>query len=308
MTAAGVTIAVMLSGCSVHVNAGSAGATKAEQALSEIDGVRSVSGLGTNNLPFAGTVSAFVVTDDDPAGRGAPFGPRPWRGGGAGGRRSVGVEGRVPVSRRVERAGVISSDDSADDGAKPDPSAYVEANRVAQAADRPGVAAIVVAPNRVTVTADGADNALSAATSIAAASPTAPVTSLEVGSSKAAMEDRGENGLLLRGSPSRFGDSVTVGRQLTRFLPARVSLFDANATVTVTVTKVDDASALAAALKPVLPDGTRLAVGIAGQPSETSADLTLRDGALGVDALRSESQRNDTRTRLGDAVRDAWNG
>lgn len=87
-----------------------------------------------------------------------------------------------------------------------------------------------------------------------------------------------------------------------------MSLFDANATVTVTVTKVDDASALAAALKPVLPDGTRLAVGIAGQPSETSADLTLRDGALGVDALRSESQRNDTRTRLGDAVRDAWNG
>ncbi|MBF4590205.1 hypothetical protein [Curtobacterium sp. VKM Ac-1395] len=87
-----------------------------------------------------------------------------------------------------------------------------------------------------------------------------------------------------------------------------MSLFDANAAVTVTLTTAEDAPALVAALKPVVPSRTALQVQLAGQPSETSAELTLRDGTLSVDALRSVSERNDTRTRLGDAVRDAWNG
>ncbi|MFZ6991168.1 hypothetical protein ACO0E1_04700 [Curtobacterium sp. RRHDQ66] len=62
---AGVALALVLAGCSTHVNAGSAGVDKAEQALSRIDGVQSVRGNGQNSLPFAGTVSAFVTTDDD---------------------------------------------------------------------------------------------------------------------------------------------------------------------------------------------------------------------------------------------------
>ncbi|WP_139200654.1 hypothetical protein [Curtobacterium sp. MMLR14_010] len=472
-TAAGVAIAVMLSGCSMHVDAGSAGARKAEQALADIDGVRSVSGMGTNDLPFAGTVTAFVVTDDDlsdtelrtvtdevgrwavqHSGASVTYSARieadgfgfyvarhrsentpvlavvddlraggHWLGGtissgdgpGAGnGSIQLDVErpsdlvrgwdavqevgaasgwkdvslsadawntpettalsrrnpdysisnadsrtndvngdpsaevaayravtakhtvtsasvqpGRLhvhlddaadiadtaalikqaaPETAALVDGGIITTDDSADDGERPDPGAYVEANRLARTIDRPGVSAIVLRPAWVTVTADGTDNALSAAATLAAASPAKPIQTLEVGSSKAALEDRGEDGLLLSGSPSRFSDAVDVGRELTGFLPTRVSLFDATASVSVSVAKVEDASALAAALKPVLPDGTRLAVDIAGQPVETSADLTLHDGALSVDALRSESQRNDTRTRLGNAVRDAWNG
>jgi len=473
LTAVGVATVLMVSGCSAHVDAGSAGAEKAERALSGIDGVRSVSGSGTNNLPFAGTATAFVVTDDDLSNRelqtvtdavgrwavqhsggsvsysarieadGFGFfvgrhaseskevlgvvddlraGGR-WLGGSvsapdASGRgrssiqldverpsdlvsgwdavRQVGAAsgwedvsltaaawkhpekssisrynpdssisnadsraedvhgdpsaevaayravtaehsvtsatvqpGRIHVhladaadtadaAALIERAapdtaalvdgGIVTTDDSGNDGQKADPGEYDEANRLARTIDRPGVSAIVLKPAWVTVTADGTDNALSAAATLVAASPAEPIQTLEVGSSKAALEDRGDDGLLLSGSPSRFHDSVTVGRQLTGFLPARVSLFDANASVTATVGKMEDAPALVAALKPVIPDGTRLAVDIAGQPVETSADLTLRDGTLSVDALRSESQRNDTRTRLGDAVRDAWNG
>lgn len=473
LTAVGVATVLMVSGCSVHVDAGSAGAVKAEQALAKIDGVRSVSGLGTNNLPFAGTVTAFVVTDDDLSNRelqtvtdavgrwavqhtGASvsysaridadgFGffvgrhaseskevlgvvddlraSGHWLGGSvsapdASGRGSSSIQldverpsdlvrgwdtvqrvaatsgwkdvslsadawntpekstltrhnpdysianadsraeevegdpsaevaayravsaahavtsasvhpGRIhvhladgadiadaaalitraaPDTAAVVDGGIITTDDSGDAGQKADPAEYGEANRLAHTIDRPGVSAIVVKPAWVTVTADGTDNALSAAATLVAASPTAPVQTLEVGSSKAALEDRAEDGLLLSGSPTRFRDSVTVGRQLTGFLPARVSLFDANAAVTVTLTTAEDAPALVAALKPVVPSGTAVQVQLAGQPSETSAELTLRDGTLSVDTLRSESERNDTRTRLGDAVRDAWNG
>ncbi len=55
---------VLLTGCSVHLNAGTAGEEKAERELSEIDGVAVVSANGLNSLPFAGTVSTRVVTDD----------------------------------------------------------------------------------------------------------------------------------------------------------------------------------------------------------------------------------------------------
>jgi hypothetical protein len=218
------------------------------------------------------------------------------------------IKSAAPDTAALIDGGIITTDDSGDDGEKADPGEYGEANRLAQTVDRPGVAAIVVKPAWVTVTADGTDNALSAAATLVAASPTKPIQTLDVGSSKAALEDRGEDGLLLSGSPSRFSNSVEVGRQLTGFLPARVSLFDANASVTATLTTADDAADLVAALKPVLPDGTGLQVRIAGQPSETWAELTLRNETLSVDALRSESQRNDTRSRLGTAVRDAWNG
>jgi hypothetical protein len=218
------------------------------------------------------------------------------------------ITSAAPDTAALIDGGIITTDDSGDDGEKADPGEYGEANRLAQTVDRPGVAAIVVKPAWVTVTADGTDNALSAAATLVAASPTKPIQTLDVGSSKAALEDRGEDGLLLSGSPSRFSNSVEVGRQLTGFLPARVSLFDANASVTATLTTADDAADLVAALKPVLPDGTGLQVRIAGQPSETWAELTLRNETLSVDALRSESQRNDTRSCLGTAVRDAWNG
>jgi hypothetical protein len=473
LTAVGVATVLMVSGCSVHVDAGSAGAEKAEQALSKIDGVRSVSGSGTNNLPFAGTVSVFVVTDDDlsdrelqnvtdavgrwvvrHSGASVSYGAHVesdgfgffvgrhaseskevlsvvdelrdggrWLGGSvsapdASGRGNASIEldvarpadlvrgweavqqvgaasgwkdvslsaaawnmpeksslsrhdpdysisnadsraedvhgdpsaevaayravtaehsvtsvsvhpGRIHVhladaadiadgTALIKRAapdtaalvdgGIVTTDDSGDGGERADPGEYGEANRLARTIDRPGVSAIVLKPAWVTVTADGTDNALSAAATLVAASPTKPIQTLEVGSSKAALEDRGDDGLLLRGSPSRFRDSVTVGRQLTEFLPARVSLFDATATVTVTLTTAEDAPALVAALKPVVPSGTALQVRTAGQPSDTWAELTLRDGTLNVNALRSESERNDSRTRLGDAVRDAWNG
>jgi hypothetical protein len=472
LTAVGVATVLMVSGCSVHVDAGSAGAAKAEQALSGIDGVRSVSGLGTNNLPFAGTVTAFVVTDDDLSNRelqtvtdavgrwavqhsggSVSYSARieadgfgffvgrhaseskevlgvvddlrasgHWLGGSvsapdASGRGSSSIQldverpsdlvrgwdavqrvgetsgwkdvslsadawnrpekstltrhnpdysisnadsraedvngdpsAEVAAYRAVSEAhavtsasvqpgrlhvhladgadiadagalikrtapdtvalvdgGIITTDDSGDAGEKADPGEYGEANRLARTIDRPGVSAIVLRPDQVTVTADGTDNALTAAATLVAASPATPVQSLEVGSSKAALEDRAEDGLLLSGSSSRFRDSVTVGRQLTGFLPARVRLFDANAAVTVTLATAEDAPALVEALKPVLPNGTALQVRMAGKHSETWAELTLQDGALSVDALRSESQRNDTRTHLGDAVRDAWN-
>jgi hypothetical protein len=217
------------------------------------------------------------------------------------------IKRAAPDTVALVDGGVITTDDSGDAGEKADPGEYGEAKRLAHTIDRPGVSAIVLRPDQVTVTADGTDNALSAAATLVAASPATPVQSLEVGSSKAALEDRAEDGLLLSGSPSRFRDSLTVGRQLTGFLPARVRLFDANAAVTVTLATAEDAPALVEALKPVLPNGTALQVRMAGKHSETWAELTLQDGDLSVDALRSESQRNDTRTHLGDAVRDAWN-
>jgi hypothetical protein len=68
--AAVITAALLLTGCSVHVDAGTAGAARAERELSQLDGVVSVRGSGTNNLPFAGTVSVFVTAKDGlPDGR-----------------------------------------------------------------------------------------------------------------------------------------------------------------------------------------------------------------------------------------------
>ncbi|PZF56129.1 hypothetical protein DEJ23_11255 [Curtobacterium sp. MCSS17_008] len=65
ITATTLTAVLLLTGCSAQVDAGSAGAVEAERELSGIDGVRSVRGSGTNNLPFAGTVSVVVTADDD---------------------------------------------------------------------------------------------------------------------------------------------------------------------------------------------------------------------------------------------------
>lgn len=65
LTATTLTAVLLLTGCSADVDAGSAGAVKAERELSELDGVRSVRGSGTNNLPFAGEVSVTVTADDD---------------------------------------------------------------------------------------------------------------------------------------------------------------------------------------------------------------------------------------------------
>ncbi|UBQ03641.1 hypothetical protein [Curtobacterium sp. TXMA1] len=65
LTATTLTAVLLLTGCSAHVNAGSAGAEKAERELSVLDGVQSVRGSGTNNLPFAGEVSVRVTADDD---------------------------------------------------------------------------------------------------------------------------------------------------------------------------------------------------------------------------------------------------
>ncbi|MCL9664282.1 hypothetical protein L2091_03455 [Curtobacterium albidum] len=65
VTATTLTAVLLVSGCSANVDAGTAGAARAEHELSELRGVRSVRGSGTNNLPFAGTVQVTVTTDDD---------------------------------------------------------------------------------------------------------------------------------------------------------------------------------------------------------------------------------------------------
>ncbi len=56
--------ALLLTGCSAHLDAGSAGANKLQTELSRIDGVREVDTDGKNTLPFTGSASATVYTDD----------------------------------------------------------------------------------------------------------------------------------------------------------------------------------------------------------------------------------------------------
>lgn len=474
MTAAAVGGATLLmTGCSLHLDAGSAGAGTAEAALSKIDGVHSVVGSGTNNLPFAGTASAFVVTDGDlsdeelqavtdavgrwvtkhsgPAvsywahleagGFGFSVGRRAgenkeilgvvdelrhddrWLGGsvtspGPSGDGNAGVElavksrddlvsgwravqkvgagsgwenvslsanawntppktyevhdtadfsisnresggkdatadpaaeitayqqvaekyrvtsasirpGRVHLHVQnlddvadatavVQRAasnstviidgGIITKDEPRDPGDDTSSSDYTEADRLAAVANRDGISAISLKPNRVTVTATRVDTALVAAKALADASPTAPVQSLDVGSSATATEDRGEDGLLVKGSGARLGDSVTAARQLTGFLPARTSFFESNTSVTATVARVEDAAALVRALQPVIPEGTRLQVSLPDQSYETTANLTVVDGVLTIDAARSPEAENELRTRLSETARDAWTG
>lgn len=471
--AAGVVAAtLLLSGCSMHVDAGSAAADEAESALSRIDGVASVRANGTNNLPFAGTASATVVTDDhlsdtalhdltDAVGRwvhgrhsttasieadGYRFPVRStavlnarqlavvdglrhddrWIGGdvqsptapgtvqptpsivltvgkpadlvaGWDAVRQTGADSgwdevevsaeawnaapadvvdryhpdftiaeagdtadvtrgdptaEVEAFRQVQAAypvtaaevrpgrvhlhvrdladvpaatavvtrtapdavavvdgGIVTKDDSGDPGERPGPSAFTEVDRLAAVATRDGVTAITEKPAWLSVTATGTDTALATAAALVAASPATSMGTIEVASSAAALEDRGDDGLLIRGSPARFVDAVRVAAQLPDFQPARAALFATNASVTVTVSGVDEVPALVAALKPVLPDGTRLQVGLRGEDSAASAgQLTLHGGTMTVDEPRSPAAEDETRSRLGPTVRDAWNG
>ncbi|MDM7886844.1 hypothetical protein QUG98_00105 [Curtobacterium sp. RHCJP20] len=68
LTAATLTALLLPTGCSAHLDAGTAGLDRAERELSAVDGVHSVSGTATNNLPFAGQAFVIVTADDDLSG------------------------------------------------------------------------------------------------------------------------------------------------------------------------------------------------------------------------------------------------
>lgn len=68
LTATTLTALLLPTGCSAHLDAGTAGLDRAERELSAVDGVHSVSGTATNNLPFAGQAFLIVTADDDLSG------------------------------------------------------------------------------------------------------------------------------------------------------------------------------------------------------------------------------------------------
>ena len=236
------------------------------------------------------------------------------------------LERAAPDAAAIVDGGVVTKRDPGDDvDERPDAGTYAEADRLARVAVRPGVSAVALTRTGVTVTAADVDTALAAAEALAAASPVAPVRTLSVGSSAAAAAGD-HQGLLVQGSADRLGASAAVARRLTAFLPARASFFGAdpsdgpspstptspttttNASISATLQRIDDVPAFVQAVRPVLPDGTTVQVGIAGQLPLQTAQLTLRDGRLTIDRPRAVATDDDARVRLAEAVREAWNG
>lgn len=481
--AATLTGVLLLTGCSGNVNAGSAGAEKAERELSAVDGVRSVRGSGTNNLPFAGEASVTVTTEDDlsdadlrrvtdevgrwirdASGPGTTYrgsmeadgfgffleerasendrllavvdrlrGDDRWLGGdvdapsasGTGGGRialtvrdaddlvagwesvrriatssdwdtastsaswssaqqdvirsddvpdlriandiagtddtvgdptpEITAYERVRAEHEVTRAsvtpgrlqmhladlddvgdttalaqqaapdaqvivdgGIVTKDQPRGDDDLPDAADYAEADRLAAIAARPGVAAVELTPSWVRVTVDDPDEVLATATALAAAAPADPVESIRVGpqadpadgNDDAADRDAADDTdrLSVSGSPAMLGRSIDVGTELRGFLPASSEQFDTNQSVAATLSDAGQVPAFVAALRPVLPDGTGLHVSLVDRGTDSTTELTLRDGELTAEPLRDGEERGSDRTDLARALRDAWNG
>lgn len=413
--AAAVTAAaLLLTGCSAHLDAGSAGANKLQAELGKIEGVRSVYTDGQNNLPFAGTASATVFTDDDlpdeklqqvtddvgrwvTSHRGAVTysssidsdgfdftvadraaankktlavvnglrGDDRWLGAAIDGNNdsfsldlqpksptdllaawtavqaaaaksgwsdttvsasawnkpgritmlrfrpdfsvtgkdpsaeitafqdvaakhevtaaaiepgrlhlhvadaadvadATAISGRAaPETVAIIDGGIIRKTSTSGNDNRPVASDYAEADRLAAVAVRPGAVAINEEPGRLTVTASGTGSALAIGEALTDAQPAAPVVSILIGSSAAAA-DRKNDGLLLESSPAQLADAVQMGKVAADFLPARVTAEAGKVSLSGTVQQPSDAGRFAAAVKPVLSDGARFVVNVAG--------------------------------------------
>lgn len=467
-----ITAALLLTGCSVHVDAGTAGAARAERELSQLDGVASVRGAGTNNLPFAGTASVYVTAKDglsdgrlqrltdevgrwvvehsgpgttyrghletdgfgfslgrtasenerilavlQPLRRGdrwlggdlrsdGPDGTDPaeidlavrtpadllagWeavqRAGAASGWSDVTVSanawntpptdtgrlrdadftvsdgvagedravgdptaevaayqqvtakhtvtgasvspGRIrlhladladvadaaaviartaPDADAVLDGGVVTKDTTGSDGSPPKSGAYAAADRLAAVvADRPDVAAVSLKPDWVVVTAAGPGSVVPVAEALAAAASGSPVTSIDVGSNDEAAGGDVRAGLLVKGAPSLLAAAAQVGGRLQGYLPASVSLFPTNRTVTATVRSVAEVPTLVQGVKGLLPDGTVVTIGLPGGAPGDAAHLIVRGGTLTVDPRGGGRTDSATADSLAEAARDAW--
>ncbi|WIE76685.1 hypothetical protein [Curtobacterium sp. MCSS17_007] len=483
LTAGTLTTVILLTGCSAHLDAGTAGVERAQRELSALDGVQSVNGSGANNLPFAGEAIVTVTADDDlsdadlrrvthevgrwihdTSGPGTTYrgsmeadgfafslegraseddrllavvdrlrGDDRWLGGdvdapsasGTGGgrialtvrdaddlvsgweavRRTAASSGwhtastsaswssaqpdvirsydvpdlriandvagtddtvgdptpeitayeRVRAAHDVTRAsvtpgrlllhladlddvgdataiarqaapdaqvivdgGIVTKDEPRGDDDLPDADDYAEVDRLAAVAARPGVTAVSLTPTVVDVTVDDPDGVLATATALAAAAPADPVTSIRVGpqtdaadgNDDAADRDAADDTdrLSVNGSPAMLGASIQVGTKLRGFLPASSEQFDTNQSVAATLSDAGQVPAFVEAVRPVLPDGTGLYVRLADRGTDSTTELTLRDGKLTAEPLRDGEERGAVRTDLERALQDAWNG
>ncbi|MBT2501098.1 hypothetical protein [Curtobacterium sp. ISL-83] len=213
----------------------------------------------------------------------------------------------APATDAVLDGGIITKEFPESDGSLSKGADYAEADRLAAIANHAGVTAISLRPDWVTVTANGPGNVAPIARALAAASPAAPVTSIDVGSNARAADGDVTAGLLVSGAPTLLVTSAQVGEQLRGYLPASSSLFPSRKAVTATVPDVGAVSALVRALKPLLPDGTSLSIALPGGSVGDSAHLTVHGGTLTIDPVRDGSTSSATTTALNTAGRDAWN-